>query len=362
MHFGFALTVNGNKTEIFMNKKSFTMADRRSSRFHISGIERIAFTMAEILLSLTIIGVVAAITLPSLTGNINEKTWNTQRKALYARMSQAIALMPYINGYGVGQTNSDTKKNAAKAFVQEGLKKVLKINNICDNQHLKDCGFIESIKTVNGNAIQTPQTIYDLNQYLVGNRSVSINNMHNGSFSLINIDSVAFETANGESILTFYQPYCMSKEILMSASTSFYPSQPYMCANFIYDLNGKKGPNTFGKDVGAITVLYPINSVVVAPDFFTSDINDTSPATNTNNHAIQICREAGGRLPTLEDGMSMFYNYRFWELSSGKFYRMVKTQQDNQWAKISTVFNANYGGYITYLYHNVSGAIRCIKK
>ena len=60
-----------------------------------------AFTMAEILLSLTIIGVVAAITLPSLTGNINERTWNTQRKALYARFSQAIALMPALNGYGI---------------------------------------------------------------------------------------------------------------------------------------------------------------------------------------------------------------------------------------------------------------------
>ena len=55
------------------------------------------FTMAEILLSLTIIGVVAAITLPSLTGNINERTWNTQRKALYARFSQAIALLPALN-------------------------------------------------------------------------------------------------------------------------------------------------------------------------------------------------------------------------------------------------------------------------
>lgn len=32
------------------------------------GAKNIAFTMAEILLSLTIIGVVAAITLPSLTG------------------------------------------------------------------------------------------------------------------------------------------------------------------------------------------------------------------------------------------------------------------------------------------------------
>ena len=60
----------------------------------------LAFTMAEILLSLTIIGVVAAITLPSLTGNINERTWNTQRKALYARLSQAIPLMDSLNGYG----------------------------------------------------------------------------------------------------------------------------------------------------------------------------------------------------------------------------------------------------------------------
>ena len=67
-----------------------------------------AFTMAEILLSLTIIGVVAAITLPSLTGNINERTWNTQRKALYARMSQAIALMPALNGYGTLKEESSS--------------------------------------------------------------------------------------------------------------------------------------------------------------------------------------------------------------------------------------------------------------
>ena len=60
----------------------------------------VAFTMAEILLSLTIIGVVAAITLPSLTGNINERTWSTQRKALYSRMSQAVSLMSQVRGYG----------------------------------------------------------------------------------------------------------------------------------------------------------------------------------------------------------------------------------------------------------------------
>ena len=68
--------------------------------YSLTNFKRCAFTMAEILLSLTIIGVVAAITLPSLTGNINERTWNTQRKALYARMSQAVALMPALNGFG----------------------------------------------------------------------------------------------------------------------------------------------------------------------------------------------------------------------------------------------------------------------
>ena len=84
--------------------------------------------MAEILLSLTILGVVAAITLPSLTGNINERTWNTQRKALYARMSQAIALMPALNGYGMVKEESspdagDAIDTAAETFITAGLLK-----------------------------------------------------------------------------------------------------------------------------------------------------------------------------------------------------------------------------------------------
>ena len=93
-------------------------------------MKKLAFTMAEILLSLTIIGVVAAITLPSLMGNINERTWNTQRKALHARMSQAIAMMPQLNGYGTYTTDADgsvTADTAAEAFLTEGLSKVLKI-------------------------------------------------------------------------------------------------------------------------------------------------------------------------------------------------------------------------------------------
>ena len=121
--------------------------------------------MAEILLSLTIIGVVAAITLPSLTGNINERTWNTQRKALYARFSQAIALMPSLNGYGTltEDESGSIEDTAAETFITSGLSKVLKINNICDNDHLEDCGIPSKMTDVLGSQINVPKKISELN-------------------------------------------------------------------------------------------------------------------------------------------------------------------------------------------------------
>ena len=163
---------------------------------------RIAFTMAEILLSLTIIGVVAAITLPSLTGNINERTWNTQRKALYARFSQAIALMPSLNGYGTLKEETDSagstsiEDTAAETFVTAGLSKVLKINNICDSEHLEDCGIPSKITTYNGSVLSSlPHTVLELNSFFSRSTENHINN-----YSFLDTKVAAFETANGESI------------------------------------------------------------------------------------------------------------------------------------------------------------------
>ena len=213
-----------------------------------------AFTMAEILLSLTIIGVVAAITLPSLTGNINERTWNTQRKALYARFSQAIALMPSLNGYGTlteGDSSTSAVDTAAETFVTAGLSKVLKINNICDSEHLADCGIPSKITAVNGSIPYSaysqglPETLYGYNS-MFGNFSFNYvgngGTAFSGNVSARAFDSkvAAFETANGESIAVYYNPQCQSN---MNETSAFY-AQTKICANFVYDLNGSKGPNT----------------------------------------------------------------------------------------------------------------------
>ncbi len=304
--------------------------------------------MAEILLSLTIIGVVAAITLPSLTGNINERTWNTQRKALYARFSQGIALMPALNGY-----------ENTESFVTAGLAKVLKLNNICDHEHLGDCGIANKILALDGtnpfsaHSQGLPENIYDFN-YRLNSHS------HLDTYSwpaTVNDSTVAaFETQNGESVAVYYNAACQSE----MGETSYY-SQQKVCANFIYDLNGNKGPNTVGKDIGFISVLYPTDSVVTAPFV---QYNNPSLSNVNRNGAGSFCKAAGDefRLPNVAELTSMFFNVdllgniRSAEASTGGFWASDLYDKNNGW-----IINYVSGGIY---YRNVDTAlnVKCVKR
>ncbi|MCM1009476.1 MAG: type II secretion system GspH family protein [Fusobacterium sp.] len=278
------------------------------------------FTMAEILLSLTIIGVVAAITLPSLTGNINERTWNTQRKALFARMSQALPLMDALNGFGTYKAASGTEgttsydagtDNCAETFVTGGLSKVLKINNICDSEHLQDCGVPAKINPLGGgSAFDTPSTLEALNDKMVGNINDGQNN-----YSIYKTKAAAFETQNGESIVVYYNPTCTGS----LGETSFTADsvagglrvQRRVCANFIYDLNGSKGPNTVGKDIGFMTVMYPFDAQLYSPYPATRPLSTKHSAIDDSGvSASKACTnyDSEYRLPRADELMSMFVN------------------------------------------------------
>ncbi len=293
------------------------------------GITRVGFTMAEILLSLTIIGVVAAITLPSLTGNINERTWNTQRKALYARMSQAIALMPALNGYGTLTEDSsagasDAEDTATETFITSGLSKVLKINNICDSDHLADCGIPAKILPLGGtSAVELADitTLGGFNNYFVNFSVTTATDTF--SYSQIDTKAAAFETANGESILVYYNPYCKADT---TDSPNFTAVMPYMCANFVYDLNGTKGPNTVGKDIGFLTAFYPSDSNIVAPLPAIRSAGSTA-----DSHQIgKLCSalDSESRAPNIDELTSIFYNKK-----------LVNITPSSPWATNLKVFN-----------------------
>ncbi len=291
-----------------------------------------AFTMAEILLSLTIIGVVAAITLPSLTGNINERTWNTQRKALYARFSQAISLMPALNGYGTYRPASGTagtesynagEDNVAETFITAGLAKVLKINNICDNDHLTDCGFNEKWIALNGTSLSLPKKLSDLNAGVTAN-----------TLKVINTKAAAFETVNGESVLVFYNPNCQAANVLVAESSGLgagYYVKQHLCANFVFDLNGAKGPNTVGKDIGFLSAIYPSDTSVVLPQ-----AGKLLSSQYKHSEASKACANLDSeyRLPNIEEAISLYYNGN------------LTGAQGNSWT--SSVVDSGHAWYMGY--------------
>lgn len=298
--------------------------------------------MAEILLSLTIIGVVAAITLPSLTGNINERTWNTQRKALYARFSQAIALMPALNGYGT------TSEDATETFVASGLSKVLKINNICDSEHLEDCGFASKIINAAASTISLPKT----------SKGIQNPTFDANGLSYPELTAAAFETANGESILAFYNRECQAFDLL--ASNGYRTTQSKMCVNFVYDLNGKKGPNTFGKDIGIITAFYPSDPVVVAPytHLRSGELEVTWAQANSACKNI----DSEYRAPNLEEMMSIVYNGKLVGTGSQRYWTSARVDSNNAWMVSLTgnVFSKSVGHSIDS--EGIANTVRCVKR
>ena len=83
--------------------------------------KRVAFTLAEVLITLGIIGVVAALTLPSVIANYKEKQLTTAWKKAYSDVANAALLM--------SQNNEDlsTEQKVGEAFA-----KYLKVDKVCN--------------------------------------------------------------------------------------------------------------------------------------------------------------------------------------------------------------------------------------
>ena len=64
-----------------------------------------AFTLAEVLITLAIIGVVAAMTLPTVINNTKRKEYSTGLKKAYSTLEQVLQLMAYDEGQPITPSN-----------------------------------------------------------------------------------------------------------------------------------------------------------------------------------------------------------------------------------------------------------------
>lgn len=127
------------------NKKiAFTLAEGATHIATCGNNKKFAFTLAEVLITLGIIGVVAAMTMPSLIANYQEKQRVSQLKKVYSALSQAFVSAVQENGtpdeWGMG----DMYDENSHLIMANNFKKHLKLSQDCTNmngtQARKVCG------------------------------------------------------------------------------------------------------------------------------------------------------------------------------------------------------------------------------
>ena len=114
------------RTANFDQAPSSTSATQTSLLASVSsplGRSRVAFTLAEVLITLGIIGIVAALTMPTLLLNFEKKTAATKAKKAYSELLQAIELSESHNGELREWTFPETSSvENTRKFVDEYIK------------------------------------------------------------------------------------------------------------------------------------------------------------------------------------------------------------------------------------------------
>ncbi|MFI3301335.1 MAG: type II secretion system protein [Candidatus Gastranaerophilales bacterium] len=186
--------------------------------------KRSAFTLAEVLITLGIIGVVSAMTMPSLISNMQSKALERKQELFDGRLEEAMNQMRFhekLTGY-----------TSAMDFV-ETLGGYIKINEVCDNDELTEC-FPETITTALSTLV--------VEDYLaIGSQMVM-----KSKKDKFTSDNVSVIFADGVSAIINYKDEC---DWLDPYDGGANRGEATNCISMVYDLNGKKGKNTLNSDI-----------------------------------------------------------------------------------------------------------------
>ena len=125
---------------------AFTLAEGATHVAHFDDVRRAAFTLAEVLITLGVIGIVAAMTMPSLIANYQKKQTVTQLKKAYSTLSQALVAAQQEYGDMSGweyigmNLEVDETNDELNNFVKKYLEPYIKIIEYCyDDSSNKSC-------------------------------------------------------------------------------------------------------------------------------------------------------------------------------------------------------------------------------
>ena len=335
--------------KITKRKSAFTLAEGgRRPLLNLCQC-RTAFTLAEVLITLSVIGIVAALTIPSMIENHNNKAWQTAKDLWDKKLVEATRQMN-IDGVMTGVANSTED-------YMNYFKKYVKVIKICDNSKLSDCYAAKIIKTENKevkvNDIVTSEEL--------GKKDWNTN-------------TIGFVIADGTTVIMAYNPNCSSVDPFSNAGQN----GQLGCMSMLIDVNGKKGPNKTGDDIDLINAVISTcdlkigDKCIAAGNFYPEPINTcvgsenevwdnrpyntTSCASNYWAGAKKACSENGMRLPSkqeMADIATYIYNVedkpievvRNMSTGDGKYRRNLTSDEERvaelNWSVNSTEYWVN---------------------
>ena len=223
---------------------SGSQTDTVFSRFtsHFSR-KRVAFTLAEVLITLGIIGVVAALTLPSVIQNYKKQVTVNQLKKAYSVLGQVAQKAFADNGPAGFEEGSKIKGDDVKAFF--------------------DTYWLPYFKGVE---------VYPENISPKLNDNMDYYKMANGIYTFTHACTkydagrIFFSTSDGMTYFVYMNNWVNKYD---ENGNLISQDAVYMSNQLVYvDVNGIKPPNTFGKDVFMFVVDF--DNGFVRPDAYRS--------------------------------------------------------------------------------------------
>ena len=206
--------------------------------FHSKGLRRInkrvAFTLAEVLITLGVIGVVAALTMPTLLKNIAERSNSEAQANLAQKITKSMDLMRADGGL-------ERTYNSTDEFVDE-FSKYIKISTRCDADHIADCWPTKTVTTTDGETYDVSKAKTGKNLNLKDNKSNNVGIiLADGATLILTYNPNAGIIGDGDTVTPSFAdlPIGFGRTKKFAYTTSVTDS-----IDFVMDVNGFKGPNS----------------------------------------------------------------------------------------------------------------------
>ncbi|MFI3299870.1 MAG: type II secretion system protein [Candidatus Gastranaerophilales bacterium] len=274
------------------------------------------FTLAEVLITLGIIGVVSAMTMPNLVSNYQNEALAKKKLLFEGRLEEAMNQMRFHEKLANYST--------VDKFVEE-LGNYLKIDYTCDDTDMEECfpdtiinscgnnKTLDDLKTGNDFAAATSETDYSQN-------------------------NVGVVFADGTKALINYNMNCSWLDPYDGGANR---SEAVQCVAMLADVSGNRGKNTVNNDILPINTNVGVNvsgtcwdvsdtlfsaintcdSSGVNAQYDSTGTNNTHCASNYLAGAIKACNDLGKTLPTSTKHSSL----------ASYLYEGAYTEGENVW-------------------------------